>query len=106
MSQMSEREGSLMKGSNTAVEASGMKVMSDSLMAFQPRMELPSKLNPSVNDSSLSLWNGIVVCCHRRQRHHRWPNGEAPYHRKTEQPTVPRSGAKTHARVSASNTSD
>ena len=29
--------------------------MSDSLMAFQPRMELPSKPKPSVNESSSSL---------------------------------------------------
>ena len=59
MSQMSDSVGSLMNGSITAELASGMKIMSDTLIAFQPRIELPSKMKPSVNDSSVSLWNGM-----------------------------------------------
>ena len=39
----------------TAVVASGLNSMSDSLIAFQPRIELPSKPKPSLNESSASL---------------------------------------------------
>src|SRR5687768_9096972 len=51
-----------------AVVASGLNTMSDSLIAFHPRMELPSKPNPSLKESSTSLCIGIVVCCQMPSR--------------------------------------
>jgi hypothetical protein len=62
------QRGLLDEGIDHRAVGVGMKVMSDSLIAFQPRMELPSKLKPSVNESSVSLWIGMVVCCHWPRR--------------------------------------
>src|SRR5438270_4964380 len=38
--------------------------MSDSLIAFQPAIELPSNMKPSVNMSSLMMPDAMVRCCH------------------------------------------
>src|SRR5688572_19695650 len=47
-----------------AVFGSGMRVMSDSLIAFQPAMEEPSNMTPSVNTSSSTIDTSKVTCCH------------------------------------------
>ena len=39
-------------GSITAVAASGIRIMSDSLIAFQPAIEEPSNMMPSLKESS------------------------------------------------------
>ena len=41
-------------GSSTAVEASGIRIMSDSLMPFQPAIEEPSNILPSTKNSSFT----------------------------------------------------
>ena len=48
----------------TAVVASGTSVMSDSLIAFQPAMDEPSNMMPSLNDASSMKPEHIVRCCH------------------------------------------
>src|SRR3954471_17373938 len=63
MSQHNDRVGSSMNGSIMADSGSGRKIMSDALIGCHPRIELPSKKKPSLNDSSFSLATGIVVCC-------------------------------------------
>src|SRR5262245_24193298 len=55
--------GSSKKGSMNAVAASGMRIMSDSLMPFHPAMEEPSNILPSRNRSSSTSRAGIVTCC-------------------------------------------
>src|SRR5882724_12007440 len=52
------------KGSSTAVEGSGIRIMSDSLIAFQPAIEEPSNITPSVNESSWVAEAMRAVCCH------------------------------------------
>ena len=52
------------KGSIWAVVGSGMRVMSDSLIAFQPAMEEPSNMMPSANRSSSTMPTSKVTCCH------------------------------------------
>src|SRR5476651_1580126 len=52
------------KGSSTAVEGSGIRIMSDSLMAFQPEIDEPSNITPSVNVSSSVAEAIRAVCCH------------------------------------------
>ena len=49
-------------GSSTAVAASGIRVMSDLLIAFQPAIEEPSNMMPSVKDSSsmVQMLRGMV----------------------------------------------
>ncbi len=51
-SQMSDSVVCAKKGSISAVSQSGSKVMSDSLIAFQPAMEEPSNIVPSDRNSS------------------------------------------------------
>lgn len=51
-----------MKGSIQAVLGSGTIIMSDSLMAFQPRMLEPSKATPSLKLLS-SIWLLCTVRC-------------------------------------------
>src|SRR6185503_7343782 len=51
------------KGSRMAVVASGIRIMSDSLMPFQPAMEEPSNILPSSNSLSSTAWAGTVTCC-------------------------------------------
>src|SRR3954462_14751855 len=47
-----------------AVTGSGMRVMSDSLIAFQPEIEEPSNITPSANVSSSMIDTSKVTCCH------------------------------------------
>src|ERR1700749_1039948 len=52
------------KGSIQAEVGSGINVMSDSLIAFQPAIDEPSNINPSLSaSSSISDWSK-VTCCH------------------------------------------
>src|SRR5919198_677846 len=63
MSQMTVRVGRSRNGSITAVSGSGIMSMSELLIACQPRIEEPSKPNPSsMPDSSRAI--GYVMCCH------------------------------------------
>src|SRR3712207_3726445 len=64
MSQTIESVAAEKKGSITAVVGSGMRVMSDSLIAFQPAIEEPSNMMPSVNTSSSMMDTSNVTCCH------------------------------------------
>src|ERR1700728_1569952 len=50
-------------GSSTAVEASGIKIMSDSLIPFQPAIDDPSNILPSVKNPSSTRRVGTVTCC-------------------------------------------
>ena len=43
---------------------SGMRVMSDSLMAFQPAIDEPSNMTPSEKASSSTRETSKVTCCH------------------------------------------
>ena len=63
---MSQRRFSVVssrKGSMTGVESSGIRIMSDSLIDFQPAIEEPSNMKPSVSVSASRPLAGIVVCC-------------------------------------------
>src|SRR4051794_5612361 len=51
-------------GSIVAVTGSGIRFMSDSLIAFQPAIEEPSNINPSANASSSIMPASKVTCCH------------------------------------------
>ena len=52
------------KGSMQALVGSGIRIMSDSLIAFQPEIDEPSNIVPSENiSSSTRLWSK-VTCCH------------------------------------------
>src|ERR1700736_4708584 len=51
-------------GSIVAVAGSGIRHMSDSLMAFQPAIEEPSNICPSENVSSSIMLTSKVTCCH------------------------------------------
>src|SRR6185437_9951302 len=51
-------------GSMTAVSGSGIRIMSDSLIAFQPAIEDPSNMMPSRNTSSSIVETCCAVCCH------------------------------------------
>src|SRR5258706_3418672 len=51
-------------GSITADAGSGIRVMSDSLIAFQPAMDEPSNIKPWVNASSSISDRSKVTCCH------------------------------------------
>ena len=55
--------GSLKNGSITAVSTSGIRIISDSLIAFQPAIEEPSNIFPSSNKDSSTAPTGIVTCC-------------------------------------------
>ena len=63
-SQMSDSVVCAKNGSITAVSQSGISVMSDSLIAFQPAMEEPSNIVPSVRKSSSTIDRSKVTCCH------------------------------------------
>src|SRR5690606_28422251 len=62
MSQVMFTCGSSTKGSRTAVASSGRRIMSDSLMPFQPATEEPSNMTPSMKES-LTTEAGKVTCC-------------------------------------------
>src|SRR5687767_8369010 len=64
MSQTIDMVGAEKNGSMQAVSGSGMSVMSDSLIAFQPAMDEPSNMTPSVNTSSSTIDTSKVTCCH------------------------------------------
>src|ERR1700682_1814244 len=51
-------------GSMQAEDGSGIRHMSDSLMAFQPAIEEPSNICPSANVSSSISVMSKVTCCH------------------------------------------
>src|SRR5215470_11766309 len=55
--------GTAQYGSMNAVSGSAMASMSEASMLFQPRMDDPSKPNPSTNESSLSSLIGMLKCC-------------------------------------------
>ena len=61
MSQRMLSVGSSKNGSMTTVSASGMRIMSDSLMPFQPAIEEPSNILPSTKNSSVTYLVGIVT---------------------------------------------
>ena len=64
MSQIRIRLGLAENGSITAVSGSGIRIMSDSLIAFQPAIEEPSNMMPSRNTSSSMVETCCAVCCH------------------------------------------
>src|ERR671913_2153689 len=64
MSQTMDRVDDEKNGSICAVVGSGMRVMSDSLIAFQPAMEEPSNMVPSAKMSSSTMETSKVTCCH------------------------------------------
>src|ERR1700688_2864873 len=51
-------------GSIVAVTGSGIRHMSDSLIAFQPAIEEPSNMRPSAKVSSSIMVTSNVTCCH------------------------------------------
>jgi hypothetical protein len=59
MSQIRFSVGCAAKGSMTAVEGSGIRVMSDSLIAFQPAIDEPSNCSPCSKTSS----SIVETCC-------------------------------------------
>ena len=64
MSQNRMSCGFAVNGSMTAVSASGIRIMSLSLIAFQPAMEEPSNMMPSTKASSPIVETCWAVCCH------------------------------------------
>ena len=46
-----------------AVDGSGIRIMSDSLMPFQPAIDEPSNILPSTKKSSSTMRVGMVTCC-------------------------------------------
>ncbi len=64
MSQIRIRLGLAENGSIAAVSASGIRIMSLSLIAFQPAIEEPSNMMPSRNASSSIVETCCAVCCH------------------------------------------
>src|SRR5215210_7070235 len=64
MSQTMDRVDDEKNGSICAVVGSGMRVMSDSLIAFQPAIDEPSNMMPSANTSSSTMETSKVTCCH------------------------------------------
>src|SRR5215471_19247224 len=51
-------------GSIVEVTGSGIRHMSDSLIAFQPAIDEPSNIKPSANVSSSIMPTSKVTCCH------------------------------------------
>ena len=52
-----------MNGSKKNLDVSGFKIISDSLIAFHPAIDEPSKNTPSFNISSSTIVESIVKCC-------------------------------------------
>jgi len=50
-------------GSITAVSVSGIRIMSDSLIAFQPAIDEPSNMTPSVSMSSSTVETCWLTWC-------------------------------------------
>src|SRR5579872_6626500 len=63
-SQISDRVVSAKNGSMQADVGSGIRHMSDSLIAFQPAIEEPSNICPSEKVSSSIMVTSNVTCCH------------------------------------------
>src|SRR5580765_5971712 len=63
MLQVSDSVGFTMKGSIAAVAGSGTASMSDALIGCQPRIDEPSRPEPSSKSSSESSLVGMVKCC-------------------------------------------
>src|SRR5436309_8008384 len=61
---MMTRVVSAKNGSIVAVTGSGIRHMSDSLIAFQPAIEEPSNIKPSAKTSSSMMPVSKVTCCH------------------------------------------
>src|SRR5215467_10741503 len=51
-------------GSSSAVAQSGTSIMSESLIAFQPAIDEPSNITPSLRKSSLIVRTWCARCCH------------------------------------------
>ena len=64
MSQVMTIVVSAKNGSIEAVVGSSISVMSDSLIAFQPAIDEPSNIVPSVKISSSIMLTSKVTCCH------------------------------------------
>src|ERR1700748_3128839 len=64
MSQISDIVVSAKNGSIQALAGSGIRHMSDSLIAFQPAIEEPSNMVPSAKISSSIMVTSKVTCCH------------------------------------------
>src|ERR1700754_134099 len=64
MSQTMTMVVSAKNGSIVAVVGSGISVMSDSLIAFQPAIDEPSNMVPSAKMSSSIIDTSKVTCCH------------------------------------------
>src|ERR1700722_19597348 len=64
MSQISDMVVSAKNGSMQAVDGSGIRHMSDSLIAFQPAIDEPSNIWPSAKVSSSIMLTSKVTCCH------------------------------------------
>src|SRR5690242_5405459 len=63
MSHVSERVGTWRQGSTNALAGSGIRSMSLSLIAWNPRIDDPSNPSPSSNTSSVRCFTGIEKCC-------------------------------------------
>ncbi|MNJ69366.1 hypothetical protein D3C77_657090 [compost metagenome] len=64
MSQVRIRVGSSVNGSSTAVSSTGIRIMSEASMPFQPAMEEPSNILPTSKKSSSSASRaGMVTWC-------------------------------------------
>ena len=63
-SQTSDKVVSAKNGSIVADAGSGIRFMSDSLIAFQPAIEEPSNIWPSAKVSSSIMVTSKVTCCH------------------------------------------
>ena len=63
MKKLTTRVLAARKGSRYAVVGSGKSDMSDSWMAWKPRMEEPSKLRPSSKTAWPNEDTGTVKCC-------------------------------------------
>ena len=57
-------DGLAANGSSTAVSQSGIRIMSLSLIAFQPAMDEPSNMKPSVRLSMSTVEMCCAVWCH------------------------------------------
>src|SRR5580704_2097546 len=64
MSQTRIRLGLAENGSIVAASGSGIRIISDSLMAFHPAIDEPSNMMPSRNVSSSIVETCCAVCCH------------------------------------------
>src|ERR1700709_1038200 len=64
MSQTIDMVDAEKNGSMQAVSGSGIRVMSDSLIAFQPAIDEPSNITPSEKAASSTMETSKVTCCH------------------------------------------